>query len=103
MTVTARGGIQPWPSLSPSPAFRGRGRGPRSGRVRVCTPDSARPSPPKPSAWAPPLPRRGEVGLSLGFIQARQALRLVLRSQRADQLVQLAFQYLRKPVQSEVD
>jgi proline dehydrogenase len=24
--------------------------------VRVCPPDSARPSPPKPSAWAPPLP-----------------------------------------------
>jgi hypothetical protein len=26
--------------------------------VRVCTSESARPSPPKPSAWVPPLPRK---------------------------------------------
>ncbi|HEX8379394.1 MAG TPA: DUF559 domain-containing protein [Allosphingosinicella sp.] len=43
---------------APSPAFRGRGRGPRSGRVRVCSNESARPSPPTASRRAPPLPRK---------------------------------------------
>ncbi len=51
--AAARGEAQPI-ALS---VLYGRG-GARRERweVRVCTPDTARPSPPKPSAWAPPLP-----------------------------------------------
>jgi proline dehydrogenase len=36
------------PAKAPPPLF--------AGEVRVCAADSPRPSPPKPSAWAPPLP-----------------------------------------------
>jgi len=45
------------PTKTPLPLSAGE-EGPAAKRweVRVCTPDSARPSPPKPSAWAPPLP-----------------------------------------------
>jgi error-prone DNA polymerase len=53
-------------TLEPSPA-RGRGRGPRSGRVRVCSTDSARPSP-------CPFPQAGEgklVPLRLGLRMVR--------------------------------
>ncbi|HYJ84013.1 MAG TPA: proline dehydrogenase [Allosphingosinicella sp.] len=45
------------PAETPLPLFAGE-EGPAAKRweVRVCSTDSARPSPPKPSAWAPPLP-----------------------------------------------
>src|SRR5687767_15878265 len=44
---------------TPLPLFAGE-EGPAAKRweARVCTAESARPSPPKPSAWAPPLPRK---------------------------------------------
>ena len=47
----------------PSPVFTGE-EGPAAKRwkVGVCTADSARPSPPKPSAWGPPLPRKAGEG-----------------------------------------
>src|SRR4051812_24163537 len=43
------------------------------------------------------------VKASRTFIEARQPLGLVLGDQRADQLVQLALQYLGQPVERKID
>src|SRR5688500_8992305 len=50
----------------------------------------------------PPLAPPLKGGVS-GFIEAREALGFVLGGQRADQLVELAFQYLRQAVEGQVD
>src|SRR5688500_9883697 len=63
----------------PSPVLTGE-EGPAAKRweVRVCTAESARPSPPKPSAWVPPLPRKPGEELAHRSAPAQEATELGL-------------------------